>query len=131
MKHKKQINNKMMILIEKIMIWSIIIFLTILIAKLVYLYIIYNFVGPMKYYGITKPIPLTHEELVELLKAKGINACKEWPREYPMNEEKPCFIKGIDKDGDKYCDVFCTDEQSPNWKTVHLCRDFWNYIKDK
>ena len=127
----KKNNNKMMIWFEKISLGLIFIIILVFIIKLLHLYYIYNIIGAMEYYEIVKPVPLTHEELVELLKSKGINACKEWPREYPMDSEKPCFIKGIDKDGDKYCDVFCTEEQSPNHKTVHLCRDFWDFIKNR
>jgi hypothetical protein len=131
MKNKKDLDKKITILIENLIIWSIIIIISAFIIAIIRDYWIYHIVGAHKYFGITQPIPLTNEELVELLQSKGIGPCKHWPREYPTLEERPCYIKGVDRDGDKYCDVVVTAEQSTSGLTNSFCSTFWDKIKNK
>jgi|ERR1700759_2450406 len=131
LKNNRNKNKQITIFLENFIVLFIFIVIGIFLFAIMREYYIYNIVGAAKYHGITQPLPLTHEELVELLKTKGIKACKEWPRDYPTLEERPCYIQGIDKDGDKYCDVVTTKEQHHSGLTNHLCKDFWNYIKNK
>lgn len=129
MKNRKELNKQLTILFENIMILCVLFVVIIFIFAVMLLYVKYNILP--KYYAWMQPIPLTHEELVELLKTKGINACKEWPKDYPTIEERPCYIKGIDRDGDKYCDVVCTQSQVSTGLTNSYCSDFWEYIKNQ
>lgn len=91
------------------------------------LIIYYDLLGYIK--TMIKPKILTHNELVELLKTKNIPRCQNWPSYYPNGSEMPCYIKGIDKDGDKYCDVFY-ETLDRNYHACR-CRDFWEFMKDK
>lgn len=73
-----------------------------------------------------------YQEYIELFKSKGMQACKEWPREYPSNSERPCYVYGVDKTipPEPYCSVFLSDKQvHGDWKMVYLCDDFWEYFK--